>query len=92
VRKTTVLDVMRRLLQPKNRMVSASPSKNSCYISILNIIMGEADPTDVSIPKLYYKLSFTDLPSFRFTNRYSAFANASSPHSSRGALQVSRSL
>ncbi|KAL1585651.1 Tubulin gamma chain [Cladosporium halotolerans] len=47
VRKTTVLDVMRRLLQPKNRMVSASPSKNSCYISILNIIMGEADPTDV---------------------------------------------
>jgi tubulin gamma len=30
-------------------MVSASPSKNSCYISILNIIMGEADPTDVSI-------------------------------------------
>ncbi|KAK8215318.1 gamma-tubulin [Zalaria obscura] len=47
VRKTTVLDVMRRLLQPKNRMVSANPSKNSCYISILNIIMGEADPTDV---------------------------------------------
>jgi len=49
VRKTTVLDVMRRLLQPKNRMVSASPSKNSCYISILNIIMGEADPTDVRV-------------------------------------------
>lgn len=48
VRKTTVLDVMRRLLQPKNRMVSANPGKNSCYISILNIIMGEADPTDVS--------------------------------------------
>ncbi|KAF2154823.1 tubulin-domain-containing protein [Myriangium duriaei CBS 260.36] len=47
VRKTTVLDVMRRLLQPKNRMVSVSPGKNSCYISILNIIMGEADPTDV---------------------------------------------
>lgn len=48
VRKTTVLDVMRRLLQPKNRMVSTVPSKSSCYISILNIIMGEADPTDVS--------------------------------------------
>ncbi|EMC99202.1 hypothetical protein BAUCODRAFT_395081 [Baudoinia panamericana UAMH 10762] len=47
VRKTTVLDVMRRLLQPKNQMVSTKPSKNSCYISILNIIMGEADPTDV---------------------------------------------
>jgi tubulin gamma len=47
VRKTTVLDVMRRLLQPKNRMVSTSPNKKSCYISILNIIQGEADPTDV---------------------------------------------
>ncbi|KAJ5682521.1 gamma-tubulin [Penicillium macrosclerotiorum] len=47
VRKTTVLDVMRRLLQPKNRMVSINPSKSSCYISILNIIQGEADPTDV---------------------------------------------
>lgn len=47
VRKTTVLDVMRRLLQPKNRMVSTNASKKSCYISILNIIQGEADPTDV---------------------------------------------
>ena len=47
VRKTTVLDVMRRLLQPKNKMVSTNPSKKSCYISILNIIQGEADPTDV---------------------------------------------
>jgi tubulin gamma len=47
VRKTTVLDVMRRLLQNKNRMVSTTPSKKSCYISILNIIQGEADPTDV---------------------------------------------
>ncbi|QRV89600.1 Tubulin/FtsZ family, GTPase domain [Ceratobasidium sp. AG-Ba] len=47
VRKTTVLDVMRRLLQPKNRMVSAVPSKTSCYISILNIIQGDVDPTDV---------------------------------------------
>ena len=48
VRKTTVLDVMRRLLQPKNRMVSTTPSKTSCYISILNIIQGEADPTEVT--------------------------------------------
>ncbi|CAJ0639725.1 11647_t:CDS:10 [Entrophospora sp. SA101] len=47
VRKTTVLDVMRRLLQPKNKMVSTNPSKKSCYISVLNIIQGEADPTDV---------------------------------------------
>ncbi|KAJ3407736.1 gamma-tubulin [Chytriomyces hyalinus] len=47
VRKTTVLDVMRRLLQPNNRMVSTNPSKKSCYISILNIIQGDVDPTDV---------------------------------------------
>ena len=47
VRKTTVLDVMRRLLQPKNRMVFTQPSKSSCYLSILNIIQGEADPTEV---------------------------------------------
>lgn len=47
VRKTTVLEVMRRLLQPKNRMVSTTPSKKSCYISILNVIQGEVDPTDV---------------------------------------------
>lgn len=40
VRKTTVLDVMRRLLQPKNMMVSSGPDKTNhhCYISILNII------------------------------------------------------
>ncbi|KAI5292753.1 gamma-tubulin [Ascosphaera acerosa] len=47
IRKTTVLDVMRRLLQPKNRMVSITPSKQSCYISIFNIIQGEAAQTDV---------------------------------------------
>ena len=38
---------MRRLLQPKNRMVSTTPSKTACYISILNIIQGDVDPTDV---------------------------------------------
>jgi len=49
VRKTTVLDVMRRLLQEKNRMVSTrrKDSKKGCYISILNIIQGEVDPTQV---------------------------------------------
>ena len=57
VRKTTVLDVMRRLLQPKNQMVSTKPSKTSCYISILNIIMGEADPTDVGHPSSPSNLS-----------------------------------
>ncbi|EJT98509.1 gamma tubulin [Dacryopinax primogenitus] len=47
IRKTTVLDVMRRLLQPKNRLVSTVSNKDSCYISILNIIQGDVDPTDV---------------------------------------------
>eukprot|EP00618_Florenciella_parvula_P006894 CAMPEP_0119491762 /NCGR_PEP_ID=MMETSP1344-20130328/16525_1 /TAXON_ID=236787 /ORGANISM="Florenciella parvula, Strain CCMP2471" /LENGTH=483 /DNA_ID=CAMNT_0007527033 /DNA_START=135 /DNA_END=1586 /DNA_ORIENTATION=+ len=48
VRKTTVLDVMRRLTQPKNIMVSASTRReNSCYISVLNIIQGDVDPTQV---------------------------------------------
>lgn len=46
VRKTTVLDVMRRLTQSKNIMVSASTRKG-CYISILNIIQGAVDPTQV---------------------------------------------
>ena len=49
VRKTTVLDVMRRLLQTKNVMVSAharsKETSASRYISILNIIQGEVDPT-----------------------------------------------
>ncbi|XP_037961085.1 tubulin gamma-1 chain [Teleopsis dalmanni] len=49
IRKTTVLDVMRRLLQPKNMMVSTGIDKTNhhCYISILNIIQGEVDPTQV---------------------------------------------
>ncbi len=46
VRKTTVLDVMRRLLQPKNHMVSI-PAKKGAYMSILKIIQGEVDPTQV---------------------------------------------
>ncbi|EPR62213.1 tubulin gamma chain, partial [Toxoplasma gondii TgCatPRC2] len=44
VQKTTVMDVMRRLLQTKNIMVSAS-LRRGMYISMLNIIRGEADPT-----------------------------------------------
>jgi len=47
VRKTTVLDVMRRLIQTKNIMVSVN-ARTGCYISILNIIQGEVvDPTQV---------------------------------------------
>ena len=50
IRKTTVLDVMRRLLQPSNMMVSTAmhdKRQDHCYISILNIIQGEVDPTQV---------------------------------------------
>eukprot|EP00899_Mesostigma_viride_P027786 jgi/Mesvir1/8192/Mv12488-RA.1 len=51
VRKTTVLDVMRRLLQSKNIMVSTQAKSKEAskakYISILNIIQGEVDPTQV---------------------------------------------
>jgi tubulin gamma len=37
---------MRRLLQTKNILVS-TPVKKGSYISILNIIQGEVDPTQV---------------------------------------------
>jgi tubulin gamma len=60
VRKTTVLDVMRRLTQTKNIMVSAS-TKKGCYISILNIIQGEVDPTQVSFPSTSFSSYFTVL-------------------------------
>lgn len=46
IRKTSVSDVMKRLLQTKNIMVSV-PMKGGCYMSILNIIRGEADPTQI---------------------------------------------
>ena len=46
VQKTTVLEVMRRLVQPKNIMVHAN-TKRGCYMSILNIIQGDVDPTQV---------------------------------------------
>uniref|UniRef100_A0A4W6CQI4 Tubulin gamma chain n=1 Tax=Lates calcarifer TaxID=8187 RepID=A0A4W6CQI4_LATCA len=44
-----LLDVMRRLLQPKNVMVSTGRERqpSHCYIAILNIIQGEVDPTQV---------------------------------------------
>lgn len=47
VRKTTVLDVMRRLTQPKNVMVSAD-TRSGCYISLMNIVSGDnIDATDI---------------------------------------------
>eukprot|EP00043_Microstomoeca_roanoka_P008585 m.82624 g.82624 ORF g.82624 m.82624 type:complete len:455 (-) comp14308_c1_seq1:19-1383(-) len=49
IRKTTVLDVMRRLLQHKNMMVSLGGGRFDThkYISMLNIIQGDVDPTQV---------------------------------------------
>ena len=97
VRKTTVLDVMRRLLQPKNRMVSTTPSKTSCYISILNIIQGEADPTEVRLwpHAVGFSLPFDPQNSKsdyyeRSINHFSAFASVNSQLSSRGVQPQSR--
>jgi len=45
-RKSSVLDVMTRLLQPKNIMVSA-PLNRGLYISALNIISGDVDISEV---------------------------------------------
>lgn len=63
VRKTTVLDIMRRLLQPKNRMLSTAQSKNACYLSLLNIIQGEVDPVDIH--KSLLRIRERNLATFR---------------------------
>ena len=51
VRKTSVLDVMRRLLSHKNIMMSA-PMRRGCYISILNIIQVNPPPAFVEPPPM----------------------------------------
>mmetsp|Transcript_15110 Transcript_15110/g.36036 ORF Transcript_15110/g.36036 Transcript_15110/m.36036 type:complete len:508 (+) Transcript_15110:79-1602(+) len=64
IRKTTVLDVMRRLTQPKNVMVSAN-TKSGCYISMLNIIQGNnIDPTDIhkALQRIRDKSSLNFIP------------------------------
>ena len=75
VRRTTVLDVMRRLLQPKNRLVSTPFNQPSCYMSILNIIQGDVDPTDVSCLRALCLADLTVL--LRFTNRCCGSGNDS---------------
>lgn len=103
VRKTTVLDVMRRLLQPKNRMVSTTSSKSSCYISILNIIQGEVDLTEVSGLRAssstaawhfgsFQSQKTTNVlhPLFRSTNPSFGSASVISPNSSHGAQPQSK--
>ena len=46
VRKTSVLNVMKRLLDPKNIMTSTN-TRRGLYMSILNIIQGDVDPSQV---------------------------------------------
>jgi tubulin gamma len=46
VRRTSVIDVMNRLLDPKNLMVSAHLDKGM-FMSILNVIQGEIDPSEI---------------------------------------------
>ena len=46
VRKTSVLDVITRLLNPKNNMVSVTTG-NGAYMSIQCILQGDVDPSEV---------------------------------------------
>ena len=46
VRKTTVLDVMRRLLQPTNIMTSCQ-TRRGLYVAMLNVIRGDVDSSQV---------------------------------------------
>ncbi|KAL7579321.1 hypothetical protein ACA910_013999 [Epithemia clementina (nom. ined.)] len=71
IRKTTVLDVMRRLTQPKNVMVSANTKNSGCYISMLNIIQegggrgnNSIDPTDIhkALQRIRDKSSLNFIP------------------------------
>ena len=88
IRRTTVLDVMRRLLQPKNRMVLTTPSKTACYISILNVIQGEVDPTDVRCAFLSFEVRAHR--QIRFINPCCVFERGSWPISFLGGLLPSR--
>ncbi|CAG0883836.1 unnamed protein product [Cyprideis torosa] len=61
VKKTTVLDVMRRLLQPKNMMVSSVQSMTDrsiqhCYIGILNIIQSQGSQGDAGSNEVHNSL------------------------------------
>ena len=56
VRKTTVLDVMRRLLQPQNMMVSANTGRHGCYVSVLNIISGGDDASGIEPTQVHKSL------------------------------------
>lgn len=46
VQKTSVLDVMNRLLDQKNIMTNCQIAKG-CFMGLLNVIQGDVDPTEV---------------------------------------------
>jgi tubulin gamma len=46
IRRTSVLDVLTRLLQPKNMMVSCNVRRGS-YLSLLSVIQGEVDSSQI---------------------------------------------
>lgn len=78
IRKTTVLDVMRRLLQPKNMMVSTGPDKTNhhCYISILNIIQVIFTVLSLNLQSDQFNFVFrVRLIQPKFTNPYNVFGN-----------------
>lgn len=76
-----MLDVMRRLLQPKNVMVSTGRERqpSHCYIAILNIIQGEVDPTQVGGNRICI------LRNSPWTNTFGDHSNILSTGSSVGA-------
>ena len=43
--KTSVLDVMRRLLHPSNSLVNCS--RDGCYLSLLNVVSGDVDVGEI---------------------------------------------
>lgn len=55
VRKTSVLDVMRRLTQPANLMVSVNP-QTGCYIASLNIVQGVDGVNPVAIHRALQRI------------------------------------
>jgi len=63
VKKTSVIDVMSRLLHQKNLMVSCPIDKGN-YISILNIIQGDVDPTQIhkSLQRIRQKKAVSFIP------------------------------
>eukprot|EP01080_Neovahlkampfia_damariscottae_P006042 gene6042-10043_t len=62
IKKTSVLDVMGRLIQPKNIMASCPVTKQGCYLSLLNVIQGDIDPNEIH--KSLYRIREKKLVNF----------------------------